>query len=148
MTVTSSKGLREREPSETVGRMEVCFQAGESYEVEVREHRIRVDQPIDNGGEDTAPTPVELLVASLATCVAFYAGRYLTRHGYSRRRLSVSVEHEMATDRPARVAAVRLRLQVPPTLPADQRSALRAVAAHCTVHHTLLNPPSISIELA
>jgi hypothetical protein len=29
-----------------------------------------------------APNPTELFAASLATCVAFYAGRYLDRHGH------------------------------------------------------------------
>ena len=57
----------------------------------VRGHRIMADRPSEAGGEDSAATPTELFVASLATCAAFYAGRYLTRHGYSRDGLGVSV---------------------------------------------------------
>ncbi len=135
-------------PTTTVDRMEVRFRSGESYDVDVRGHQVRVDQPADAGGEDTAPTPTELFVASLATCVAFYAGRYLSRHGYTRDGLGVSVEYDMATDRPARVAAVRLTLRVPPGLPVELWPALRAVATHCTVHNTLERPPAISIDLA
>lgn len=63
------------------GTVDVRFVTGESYEFAVRGHRMLVDQPPEAGGEDEAPTPTELFVASLATCVAFYAGRYLTRHG-------------------------------------------------------------------
>lgn len=136
------------EPGTDAPRMDVRFTGGESYEVTVRGHRVTVDQPPDSGGQDLAPTPVELFVASLATCVAFYAGRYLTRHGLSRDGLGVSVEYEMATDRPARVAAVRLTLRVPGNLPAQRRSALRAVAAHCTVHNSLAEPPSVTIDLS
>ena len=68
---------------ETAGTelMDVRFVSGEAYEVAVRGHRVLVDQPADAGGEDSAPTPTELFVASLATCVAFYAGRYLTGTG-------------------------------------------------------------------
>ena len=69
--------------------MEVRFVAGEAYEMTVRGHRVVVDQPADAGGQDSAPTPTELFVASLAACVAFYAGRFLTRHGYSRDGLAV-----------------------------------------------------------
>ena len=59
--------------------MDVRFVAGEAYEVMVRGHRVLVDQSGDHGGTDDGPTPTELFVASLAACVAFCAGRYLTR---------------------------------------------------------------------
>jgi putative redox protein len=53
----------------------------------------------------------------------------------------------MATDRPARVAAIRLRLLVPAELPVERWPALQAVAAHCTVHNTLAYPPKVTVEL-
>src|SRR5262245_18742175 len=123
--------------------MDVRFVAGEAYEVAVRDHRITVDQPAESGGDDTAPTPTELFVASLATCVAFYAGRYLTRHGYTRDGLGISADFDMASDRPARVAAVRLTIRVPADVPAERWPALRAVASHCTVHNTLTDRPEV-----
>lgn len=126
----------------------VRFVSGEAYEVTVRGHRILVDQPAEAGGADIAPTPTELFIASLATCVAFYAGRYLARHGYSRDRLSVAVGYTMAADRPARVAAVVLTLRVPADVPVERRAALQAVALHCTVHNTITNPPDITVDLA
>jgi putative redox protein len=127
--------------------MDVRFVSGEAYEVAVRGHRVMVDQPADAGGNDRAPTPTELFVASLATCVAFYAGRYLTRHGFSRDELGVSVGYVMADDRPVRVAAVRLTVRVPADLPTERRPALEAVVSHCTVHNSLTTPPDIAIEV-
>ncbi|MGW9070550.1 OsmC family protein [Streptomyces yangpuensis] len=129
-------------------RLDVTHVAGDVYVVDVRGHRFRVDQPTDAGGTDTAPTPTELFAASLATCVAFYAGRYLLRHGLSREGLAVRAEFAMATDRPARVAAVRLVIVPPPQLPEERRAGLLAVASHCTVHNTLRQPPEIRIDLA
>ncbi len=127
--------------------MDVRFISGESYEVSVRGHRILVDQPVEDGGGDTAPTPTELFVASLATCVAFYAGRYLTRHGYDRDGLDVSVSFDMADDRPARVTRIRLEVRVPVGLPAQRWPALAAVVSRCTVHNTLTTPPEVTIDL-
>ena len=132
---------------EDVGTVDVRFVAGESYEFAVRGHRMLVDQPSDAGGDDEAPTPTELLVASLATCVAFYAGRYLTRHGLSRDGLGVSVSYRMAADLPARVADIRLSLRLPKGFPEVRRPALLAVASHCTVHNTLASPPTVTIDL-
>jgi uncharacterized OsmC-like protein len=127
--------------------LEARFVAGEAYEVTVRGHRLVVDQPADAGGQDSGPTPTELFVASLASCAAFYAGRFLTRHGYSRDGLAVSAGYEMASDRPARVRNVRLIVRVPAGLPPERWAALRAVASHCTVHNTLTSPPSVIIDL-
>jgi hypothetical protein len=42
--------------------------------------------------------PTELSVASVATCVALYAGPYLTRHGFDRDGLGMSVGFELADD--------------------------------------------------
>lgn len=126
----------------------VRFVAGETYEFRARGHRILVDQPPEIGGDDTAPTPVELFVASLATCVAFYAGRYLVRHGFSRDDLRVWVDYTMSSERPARVEVIHLAVRVPESLPVAQRSALRAVLSHCTIYNSLSAPPAITIDLS
>ncbi|ROO59697.1 putative OsmC-like protein [Micromonospora sp. Llam0] len=136
-----------RRPAEQP-RLTVRHVDGERYAVQVRGHQLVVDQPVSGGGSDSAPTPVELFVAALASCVAYYAGRYLVRHGLSRDGLAVGARYVMAADRPARVAAVRIELSVPDELPPGRRAALRAVAAHCTVHNTLLDAPEVEIELA
>ena len=139
--------VTERPAGAEAHQMDVRFVAGESYEVSVRGHRILVDQPAGSGGQDAAPTPTELFVASLATCVAFYAGRYLTRHGYGRDGLTVSAGFDMATDRPARVSGIRLTVQAPADLPPGRRPALLAVVSHCTVHNSLASPPPVAIGL-
>jgi putative redox protein len=127
--------------------IEVSFLDGEAYEIAIGGHRLTVDQPVEVGGTGSAPTPTELFIASLASCVAFYAGRYLTRHGYSRTGLAVSAGYKFASDRPARVSAIRISLKVPTDVPEERWPALAAVAGHCTVHNTLEKPPAVDIEL-
>jgi putative redox protein len=131
----------------TVERVDVAYLRGEAYEIRVRGHRVRVDQPVDAGGDDSAPTPTELFIASLAACVAFYAGRYLTRHGYGRHGLAVHTDFDMATDRPARVAAIRITIRVPDGLPTDRYPALAAVCSHCTVQNSLTTPPEVTVAV-
>jgi uncharacterized OsmC-like protein len=100
-----------------------------------------------DGGSDEAPTPTELFVASLAGCVAFYAGCYLTRHCLSRECLGVAVTYRTAADQPARVRDVHLAVRVPDLSPLNRRLALQAVVEHCTVHNSLINPPAVGIDL-
>jgi putative redox protein len=133
---------------QTAGCVEVAHAGGESYAITTRGHALLADQPVDAGGGDAAPTPTELFVGSLASCVAFYTGRYLLRHGLKREGLHVGAEFALAADRPARVGAVRMRITVPGGVPARRRDGLLAVAAHCTVHNTLRREPEVTVELA
>jgi uncharacterized OsmC-like protein len=130
------------------GRVIVRHVDGDAYAITARGHGMLTDQTVADGGKDAAATPTELLVASLASCVAFYTGRYLVRHGLDRAGLAVTAEFAMAAGRPARVGAVRLRITVPGGVPLQRTDALLAVASHCTVHNTLRQQPDVSIELA
>ena len=126
--------------------MVVGHLGGDRFVVEVRGHTITVDQPVDAGGQDTAPTPTELFVAGLASCVAFYARRYLARHDLPTDGLAVSADYTLG-GRPARVTDVAIRITPPPGLPVERRDAFLAVASHCTVHNTLHEPPTVDIIL-
>jgi len=128
-------------------RMRVEHAGGDKFDINVRGHIIRVDQPVKDGGDDTAPTPTEMFIASLASCVAFYARRYLARHNLPTDGLAVEATFDMGA-RPARVAGIDLRLIVPDGVPAERRDPLLAVATHCTVHNTLASTPQVSITLA
>ncbi|HEY9389158.1 MAG TPA: OsmC family protein [Mycobacteriales bacterium] len=119
----------------------------EKLAIQVRQHHLVVDQPVDSEGDDTAPTPTELLVASLASCVGFYAHRYLTRHHLSSDGLAVDADFAIG-ERPTRVGQITVRITPPPSLPAEQRQAFLAVASHCTVHNTLHTPPAVTIGMA
>lgn len=130
------------------GTVTVRYVDGDAYAITARRHSLLTDQPVIDGGKDAAATPTELLIASLASCVAFYAGRYLFRHGLDRTGLAVTAEFSMAAGRPARVGAARLQITVPADFPPQRAAALLAVASHCTVHNTLRQEPDVSIELA
>jgi len=126
--------------------MSVSYGGGDRFTASARGHLIEVDQPEADGGEDTAPTPTELLVASLATCVAFYARRYLKRHDLPTDGLAVEVDWDLVKN-PARLGPVTVRLTVPEGVPDDRREPLLKMASHCTVHNTLVQAPEIDISL-
>ena len=103
--------------------MRVEHRGGDKFDINIRGHIITVDQPVKDGGDDTAPTPTELFIASLASCVAFYARRYLARHNLPTEGLAVEATFEMGS-RPARVSGINVRLIVPDGVPAERREAV------------------------
>jgi putative redox protein len=131
----------------TTGEVSVGHIDGDAYEIHVRGHHLTVDQPVEAGGTDKAPTPTELFAASLAACVAFYAGRYLDRHGDDRTGLRVHADFDMSTDRPARVSTIRVSVHPPAGFPAERIPALTAVAGHCTVHNSLVRAPEVTVSV-
>ncbi len=130
------------------GRVCVTLEDGDRFVITTRGHEMLVDQPVAEGGQDSAATPTELFIASMASCIAFHAGRYLRRHELDAAGLAVWAEFAMAVDRPARVGSVSVGIKVPAGLPDARRQALLAVASHCTVHNTLRQPPAVKIELS
>ncbi len=126
--------------------MRVSHLGGDRFAVEIRGHTVTVDQPVDAGGEDSAPTPTELFVAGLASCVGFYARRYCRRHDIPADGLEVSAGFAIG-GRPARVTDITVRITPPTALPPERLAAFLAVASHCTVHNTLDEPPAVEITV-
>jgi putative redox protein len=103
--------------------------------VKVREHRMGVDEPNETGGDDTGPSPQELLAASLASCTAVTMEMYAVRKGWDVGDLEVSCEYTPAERGcPTRFSLV---LRFPPSLSDEQVAKLKVIAAKCPVHRTL-----------
>jgi putative redox protein len=116
------------------------------FHIDIRHHGLVVDQPKDDGG-DLGPTPVELFVASLATCAAHYARRFLDRHDITTEGFAVHCDYDMSDMRPARVAAVAISVTLPATFPSELREPLLRVIDHCTVKNSIREPPAITVEV-
>ena len=67
-----------------------------NYQLEARNEKgisVKFDAPIDHGGEETALSPMEYVLASLATCSSFHVltilkkkGRKITHYNVARAR--------------------------------------------------------------
>ena len=103
--------------------------------VQVRQHRLLADEPLDEGGDDAAPSPQELLAASLASCTAVTMEMYAQRKGWDIGGVEVEAEYTPAERGcPTRFA---LTLRLPSELSEEQVERLRVIAAKCPVHRTL-----------
>ena len=128
-------------------RIDVLLVSGDRYIVGVRDHAVVVDQPAAVGGEDAGPTPTELFVASLASCVAFYAGRFLRNHAIEPDGFAVRATFEMADEGPGRVAGIDLSVTLPAGFPEERVPGLMSAVRHCTVHNSLRRPPDVRIAV-
>jgi putative redox protein len=105
------------------------------HDVEIRDHRLTADEPKANGGDDSGPSPQELLAASLASCTAITIEMYARRKGWEIGEVVVDVDYEPAQ----RGSPTRFSMAVglPKELPEEHRERLMQIAAKCPVHRTL-----------
>jgi putative redox protein len=105
------------------------------HEVTVRDHEVIVDEPEDQGGDDSGPDPQEMLAVSLASCTAITIEMYAKRKGWNIGEVKVDVDYEPAQrGSPTKFHQI---IQLPKELPEDQRDRLMQIAAKCPVHRTL-----------
>src|SRR5580765_185781 len=82
------------------------------FEISARQHKIACDQPPENGGFDEGMTPPELLLASLGSCIGFYAAQYLKKNGLASEGTVVRVCAEKGKN-PPRLAFFQVELDIP-----------------------------------
>ena len=105
------------------------------HDIEIRDHEVHADEPEANGGDDSAPSPQELLAASLASCTAITIEMYAKRKGWDIGDVSVDVDYEPAQR--GSPTKFKMVMNLPKELPEDQRERLTQIAAKCPVHRTL-----------
>jgi putative redox protein len=105
------------------------------HTVQVRDHQLMVDEPLQVGGHDSGPDPQELLAVSLASCTAITMEMYAARKGWDIGHVEVDVAYSPAER--GCPTKFELVMRLPADLPEEQVERLRAIAAKCPVHRAL-----------
>ena len=117
-----------------------------SFTVRARNHMVVSDQPKGNGGTDLGMTPPELFLASLGTCVGYYAAQYFEARMLKCEGLEIDVQGEILSN-PGRIGKIAVRILVPVELKPDRLEVLLRTVNHCTIHNTLTHPPTIDVQI-
>ena len=106
-----------------------------THRIEIRGHRLTVDETPDLGGVDEGPSPLELLAASLASCTAITMEMYANRKGWDIGQVEVDCEY--TTPERGSATHFNLVLRLPNSCSQEQIERLRVIAAKCPVHRIL-----------
>ena len=124
--------------------LKVEFPGGLRVDAIVRGHTISTDQPIGSGGGDSAPSPFELFLSSIATCAGIYALGFCNSKGISTEGMSISMDIGKDINS-GLVSKVSLDLKVPEDFPKKYESAIIKSMDLCAVKKHLQNPPEFEI---
>ncbi len=109
-------------------------------------HTWRADEPPAAGGNDTGPTPYELLIGALAACTCITLALYCRHKGIALKSVTATFEHdkvhaddceECEKDDVGYIDRVRSRVRLAGTFDEAQRARLTQIVSRCPVHKTL-----------
>jgi uncharacterized OsmC-like protein len=120
--------------------------AEQKFVFKVRGHTVVSDMASNEGGNDEGPSPTELLVGAIGTCIGMAVARYCQTISCEG-EVSVYLTYQLA-DHPKRVSNIVIDLELPENFPTKRISAIQRVIEACPVHGTLMNPPQIDIEIS
>ena len=129
-----------------MGKITTYHKGDMLFESKMGEHGINIDVPPSMGGSDRGPTPPELFVASLGSCVAAFVTNYCGKAGIDTTDLSVDVTFDKAED-PTRLVNLKIKVNVPHGDCSKRKQAILRVAEHCPVHQTISTLEDIEIEI-
>lgn len=116
---------------------------GSGYRVQISNQRQQwfADEPLNAGGADTAPSPYELLLGSLAACTVITLQMYAQHKGITLDWVKAEYQfgrHQLEEGSP-KIERIVSHITLGGTFNEAQRQRLRQIAARCPVHRTLAN---------
>lgn len=126
-------------------KMEIFFGDGKKVNARYKGITIKTDQPVEAGGEGSAPAPFDLLLASIGTCAGIYVKSFCTQRGIPTEdiRIIQSMEYDFEK---GLIGKIKLDIELPESFPVKYKDAVINVANLCAVKKHLLNPPEIEVK--
>ena len=125
--------------------LKVTLEGNKRVAAQVGNHRIMTDQPVKNGGDDTAPSPYDLFMTSIATCAGFYVQAYCENKKIDSSGIEITLKP--TRDEKGAINGFITTIHVPKSLPENLHATLTKVVEQCAVKKTIMNNPSFVVEV-
>lgn len=128
--------------------IKITFPGGKKVNAEMGGVVIPTDQPVEDGGEGTAPSPFSYFLASLGTCAGIYVLSFCQQRGIDTEGMLLTQNMEFNPDEDGKNRLSRLTLDIllPPNFPEKYRNAIVKTAELCTVKKVISNPPEFIVN--
>ncbi|WP_026852955.1 OsmC family protein [Geothrix fermentans] len=125
--------------------MVIDFPGGARVDAHFGPYTVKTDQPVQGGGEGSAPSPFALFQASLATCAGIYVLNFCRQRDLPTEGIRL-VQRTVPDPATGMVGRVELEILVPPSFPEKYHEALVRTASQCTVKKHIEHPPAFSVK--
>lgn len=123
--------------------------------IHARQHTVYADEPAEDGGGDSAPTPTELMLGALGACMVITVQLYARRKNWPLEGVEIALEQERFNGKEYPtyqgdaqfVHEIRDQIVFRGPLSEEQRARLLEIAGRCPVHRLIENPVFFMDEL-
>jgi putative redox protein len=124
--------------------MEITFDGGKVITAHSHGHIIKTDQPVISGGQNTAPSPFELFLASIGTCAGIYVKSFCDNRKIPTENIKIiqTSEYDEETGLPVNI---KLDIKLPADFPEKYKEAIISVAELCKVKKTIAAQPVFEV---
>lgn len=125
--------------------MVVTLPGGKRVDTQIGPHVIRTDQPAAGGGQDTAPAPFSLFLASIGTCAGIYVAGFCQKRDLPTEGIRLLQRNHFDPQTGALIR-VEIDIEVPASFPEKYRDALVRVADQCAVKKAIQAQPVFEVR--
>jgi putative redox protein len=124
--------------------LEVRFEGNKKINAYYKGHVIKTDQSEKAGGDNTAPAPFDIFLASIGTCAGIYIKSFCDRRDIPTDgiRIIQTAEYDRESGLPVNIS---LDIKLPADFPEKYKSAVINAADLCKVKKTLVSPPEFKV---
>lgn len=127
--------------------MKVYFPGNKKVFADYNGFTIQTDQPINGGGEGSAPAPFDLFLASIGTCAGIYIKYFCDTRKID--AAGITIEQNIKWDPiKQKIGLVTLDIKVPADFPEKYYPALIKAADQCAVKKTMQDPPDFDVKVS
>jgi ribosomal protein S12 methylthiotransferase accessory factor len=126
-------------------KYDIAFTGNKKVAARFREFTVNSDQPAIDGGDNTAPSPLELFLVSIGMCAGFYVLSFCQSRSIPIDNIKMT-QTVSRNDVTHRVEKVDIDILLPPDFPEKYRAAVVKTAQSCSVKKFLDAPPEIHIS--
>ncbi len=127
--------------------IQLSFPGGKRVDAQVGKFTVQSDQPAELGGADSAITPYDMFLASIATCAGIFALGFCQARNLSTEGLAIVQHHELNATTHL-VERIRIEVKLPADFPERYRAAILRAVEGCKVKKTIAAPPTFEVALA
>ncbi|MBN1899404.1 MAG: OsmC family protein [Spirochaetes bacterium] len=120
--------------------MEITFPGGKKVDALYKGFTIKTDQSREAGGENSAPAPFDLFLASIGTCAGIYVLGFCQKRNISTDGLKISLNTNR-DEGTHMIDKIKMNIHLPAGFPEKYREAVILSAELCSVKRHMENPP-------
>ncbi|MBA3066633.1 OsmC family protein [bacterium] len=125
-------------------KLDIVFPGGKKVDVLYHGFRIQSDQPVEDGGENSAPSPYDLFLSSIAACAGYYVIAFCAQRGISSEGLKMTMNCEKNIETRT-IGKIDIAIKLPAGFPDKYKNAVVKAAESCGVKKHFVYPPVFSI---